>query len=122
MRNATRHVIFNVSGNKAIYYPAIGYVFWAVFNRNEISNFEFLILSLSKDGEAPLSPPRSPRRRGSRSLVPACEYGSGSPPARGTRVWGDEDPLRPFGPLPPEGEDLGALNLPPLGEVPAKPG
>ncbi len=33
-----------------------------------------------------------------------------------------EDPLRPFGPLPPEGEDLRAINLPPLGEVPAKPG
>ncbi len=33
----------------------------------------------------------------------------------------DEGPLRPFGPLPPEGEDLGVLNLPPLGEVPAKP-
>ena len=33
-----------------------------------------------------------------------------------------QDPLRPFGPLPPEGEDLPSLDLPPLGEVPAKPG
>ena len=35
---------------------------------------------------------------------------------------GKQGPLRRFAPLPPEGEDLGVLNLPPLGEVPAKPG
>ncbi len=38
----------------------------------------------------------------------------------------DEDekqgPLRPFGPLPPEGEDFLFLDLPPLGEVPAQRG
>jgi hypothetical protein len=33
-----------------------------------------------------------------------------------------QGPLRPFGPLPPEGEDLPLIDLPPLGEVPAKPG
>ena len=33
-----------------------------------------------------------------------------------------QGPLRRFASLPPEGEDLRTLNLPPLGEVPAKPG
>jgi len=33
-----------------------------------------------------------------------------------------QGPLRPFGPLPPKGEDLGTVNLPPLGEVPAQRG
>ena len=35
---------------------------------------------------------------------------------------GKQGPLRPFGPLPPEGEDLPSQDLPPLGEVPARPG
>ena len=50
-----------------------------------------------------------------RIWVPAC--------AGNTEVVeGKQGPLRPFGPLPPKGEELKDANLPPLGEVPAKPG
>ena len=50
-----------------------------------------------------------------RIWVPAC--------AGNTEVVeGKQGPLRPFGPLPPNGEELKEANPPPLGEVPAKPG
>ncbi len=59
-------------------------------------------------------------------------HNSGPASRQSVRVWipafagntddGKQGPLRRFAPLPPEGEDLGVLNLPPLGEVPAKPG
>ena len=52
-------------------------------------------------------------RRSERVWVPAFAGKAGG---------GKQGPLRPFGPLPPEGEDLGGLNLPPLGEVPVQPG
>ena len=67
-----------------------------------------LILSPSKDEDEPRTILRC------KSIcVPAC---AGKPGER------KQGPLRRCAPVPPEGEDLGVLNLPLLGEVPAKPG